>query len=146
MRDAIGNQQIIRPHGRVIAGDLIERLLSDFHAGRLAFCHENGFSPAIVDDNVGAVLHTPVRKSRFDRGSTRRKPQAMDEVLYQVLADPFLGREAHVFPAKRIENGPFFAGGANIKVVLARKIQTLHRSRLQSTGQRRQKPERRASI
>ena len=137
MRYAIGHNQIIRSDRRVVAGDLIEHVLFDFHVGRLAFGHENGFSPSVVGDNVGAVLYTPIRKTRFDRGSACRKTQILNEVLYQVLTHPFLGRQSHMFPAKRIKNGPSFAAGANIEVVLTGKIQKLHKNGMQSTEPRR---------
>lgn len=126
VRDSIGHNQVVGSHGGVVAGDLIERFLFDLHVGRLAFGHENGFSTPVIDDNVGAMLDALMRKARLDGGTARRKSPVLNEVLYQVLADPFFGREAHMFPSKRIENRPSPAGGANVKIVLTWKVERLH--------------------
>ena len=103
MLQSVAHHQVIYVEQEIIYRNLIEHLLRDGDMRRLVFDNHPGAEFAAVEHAVGTQHLVAAFQLNLVGEQRGRVALVLDEIVYEVLAHPFFGRDGYVFPAQHIQ-------------------------------------------
>lgn len=104
MLQSVRHDEIVGMEQKIIRGDLVEHFLGECDGGCLVLDDHPGVESLVVEHAVGTQLllpHLQLDLIGQQRGGITEVP---DEVMNEILANPFLGGERHIATPKDVEN------------------------------------------
>ena len=109
MAQAVADNQVIDPEHKVVATDLVEDLLCDFHRRCLVFHDDARREAAVIDHRVATARHSVQLQLHFVCHQGRRVVLLVRKEVDEVLTNPFFGSQSDVTPANKVENALFLS-------------------------------------
>ena len=91
----------------VVSAHLLEDLLTNLYLWRLVFYNHSWLCVASIDDRVAALLGAVQSDGYFVPDALCRIAFLPNQVVDELLANPFFGRQSHIFPPQNVKNMRF---------------------------------------
>ncbi len=127
---AIAYQQPRHFQSQVVTSGLIQNLLADFDIRGFAFHQQEGFSAAIVYEDVVAFQQRAHFDLFFYTDEAAGHPELLNKVVDEHLANPLFGIGFHLFLTHRIPKGG--AGPQTGSYLVKVEVNGLHIANLQA--------------
>ena len=102
--NAIAHNQVIDMQQHVVSGDLVKHLLREGYRGRLVLDDHPGFRLETVENAVATKALVTHHELHLIGQHRLWITQVVGQVVDEMLANPFLRSQYHVFPAQMVEN------------------------------------------
>ena len=107
VRQAVGEGKVPGSKREIVAGNLGEGTLRNFHIGRLALYQQMWVTVGTQYHDIRSLGQFVIKKARFDGKERFGVLVVANEQMHEMLPDPFFGRKHDVFPADQIVNVRF---------------------------------------
>ena len=118
MQQSVADNEVIDVQQHVVSRYLVEHPLGQGYCRRLVFDYHYRSRCLVVKHAVAAELLVAGTKFNLVGEQGRRITLVADKEVDEMLAHPFLGRQADVFPPQSIENVRLVAAARDFYFVL----------------------------